>query len=158
MGDCCSLQITLRRQDLEAFGKAIGYHNPCTWWDELYHEDNPAVVTVSVYEANYGWLDYRIAAAEAGITFTGQHESGGGYGPCVFAAVRGLHIEMPVDHDGNLVMALDDELNPITTLEDLRAFIDHKKAAEEILYQYLEGDDHADGSAEDRDAALLRTA
>lgn len=156
MGDRCYLQIKIRRKDLEPFGRAIGYVHHESWWDELHNEDHPELVTAVIHEANYGWLDYRIAAAEAGITFTGQHESGGCYGPCMFAAALGLHIEMPVDHDGNLVMALDDELNPITTMEDLRAFIEHNKAAEDILHQAREGDEHADGSAQDRDAALLR--
>jgi len=159
MGDRCYLQITMRRKDLEPFGNQLGWTGCYDWWDDLYDEDNPDIVTVDVQEANYGWVDDREAAAEAGFLFIGQHDAGGTYGPCSFAAVNGVHMEMPVDHDGNLVMALDGDLNPITDIDDLKAFRDHHKAAGKALGLHsTKGGFNADGSAEDRSPALCRTA
>jgi hypothetical protein len=158
MGDRCYLQMAIRRKDLEPFGKAIGVSNSHPWWDDLHEEGRARVVMAIVHDANYAWLDSRIAAAEAGIVFTGQHDAGDNYGPCAFAAVNGMHIEMPVDHDGNLVLALDDELDPITSMEDIQAFVDHCKAAEVILHQEEEGAGYADGFTQDRSTALQRTA
>ncbi len=159
MGDRCYLQITMRSKDLKPFGEKIGCSDKYNWWDDLCEEDNPDVVTVAVHEANYGWLDDREKAAEAGFVFLGQHDEGGTYGPSAFASVNGVHMEVPVDHDGNLIMALDDDLNPLTGIEELKTFRAHRKAAEKALgLNAEEGGAHADGSEEDRDPALLRTA
>ncbi len=159
MGDRCYLQITMRRKDLKPFGKKIGCSDKYNWWDDLCEEDNPDVVTVSVHEANYGWLDDREKAAEAGFVFLGQHDEGGTYGPSAFAAVNGVHMEVPVDHDGNLIMALDDDLNAISDINDLKAFCAHRKAAQEALgLCNEEGGAHADRSEEDRDTPMHRAA
>ncbi len=159
MGDRCYLQITMRRKDLEPFGHQLGWTGGYDWWDDLYNEANPEVVTVAVHEANYGWVDDRESAAEAGLVFTGQHDAGGTYGPCAFAAVNGVHMEMPVDHDGNLVMAVDEDCNPVTDINDLKAFCEHRKAARTALgLPAKEGGDDAHGSEEDRDTPLRATA
>ena len=158
MGDSCYLQITMRRKDLKPFGEKIGNPDSYDWWDDLYDEDNPDVVTVAVHEANGAWMDDRETAAEAGFAFIGQHDEGGTYGPCAFAAVNGVHMEAPLDHDGNLIMALDDDLNPVTDIEDLKAFCAHRKAAQEALGLCKEGGEHADGSEENRDTSLHRAA
>lgn len=158
MGDRCSLQITMRHKDLAAFGKAIGCSDDYDWWDEL-DEAQPGIVTVSVREANYGWLSDREKAGEAGFAFFGQHDAGGTYGPSAFAAVNGEHMEVSVDYDGNLVLALDDDLNPLTGIEELKAFRAHRQAAEQAIGLHTaEGGEHADRSEEDRDTSLHRAA
>ena len=85
MGDRCYLEITLRRSDLDRFGKHLDAAPGEAWWDHLDEEANqPGIVTASVYEANYSWYDERCAAAKKGIDFHGWHAEGGEYGVCVF--------------------------------------------------------------------------
>lgn len=131
MGDRCYLQITMRREDLPKFGGILGCAPDETWWDNGYDEEcNEDLVTVSVYETNYGWTDDREAAAKEGLVFFGDHDPGGTYGPCAFAAVDGRHMESPLDFDGNLIIPIDDELKPVIDLESVRAFVAHRRKAE----------------------------
>ena len=80
MGDRCYLEITLRRADLDRFGKHLDAAPGEEWWDHLDEEANqPGIITASVYEANYAWYDERCAAAKEGIDFHGWHAEGGEY-------------------------------------------------------------------------------
>ena len=124
MGDRCYLEITLRRSDLDRFGKHLDAAPGAEWWDHLDEEENqPGIVTASVHEANYGWLDERTEAAKAGIPFHGRHDSGDEYGPYCFASWCGKMREAPLDHDGNLSIAVDENLQPIGDPNFLRRYI-----------------------------------
>ena len=124
MGDRCYLEITLRRSDLDRFGKHLDAAPGAEWWDHLFEEEgSPGVVTVSVHEANYAWFDERAEAARAGIPFYGRHESGGEYGPYCFASWKGKMREAPLDHDGNLSIAVDEDLKPIGDTNFLRRYV-----------------------------------
>ena len=124
MGDRCYLEITLRRSDLDRFGKHLDAAPGEEWWDHLDEEaTQPGIVTASVYEANYAWYDERCAAAKEGIDFRGWHAEGGEYGPYEFAAFRGKHLEAERNHDGELVIAVDENLKPITGMAHLRRYV-----------------------------------
>ena len=124
MGDRCYLEITLRRSDLDRFGKHLDAAPGEEWWDHLDEEANqPGVVTASVYEANYSWYDERCAAAKKGIDFHGWHAEGGEYGPFEFVSFRGKHLEAERNHDGELVIAVDENLKPITGMAHLRKYV-----------------------------------
>ena len=115
MGDRCYLEITLRRSDLDRFGKHLDAAPEEEWWDRLDEEDDrPGVVTASVYEANYAWYDERMNAAKADIPFYGYHAEGGEYGSYAFATWAGKLHEAPLSHEGDLVLAVDENLKPIT--------------------------------------------
>ena len=121
MGDRCYLEITLRRSDLDRFGKHLDAAPGEEWWDHLDEEANqPGVVTASVYEANYSWYDERCAAAKKGIDFHGWHAEGGEYGPYEFVAFRGKHLEAERNHAGELVIAVDENLKPLAGMAHLR--------------------------------------
>ena len=123
MGDRCYLEITLRRSDLDRFGKHLDAAPGEAWWDHLDEEANqPGVVTASVYEANYSWYDERCAAAKKGIDFHGWHAEGGEYGPFEFVSFRGKHLEAERNHDGELVIAVDENLKPLTGMAHLRKY------------------------------------
>ena len=93
MGDRCYLEITLRRSDLDRFGKHLDAAPGAEWYDHLSEEEDcPGVVTASVHEANYAWFDERAEAARAGIPFYGRHDSGGEYGPYCFASWCGKKV------------------------------------------------------------------
>ena len=124
MGDRCYLEITLRRVDLDRFGKHLDAAPGEAWWDHLDEEVNqPGIVTASVHEANYAWLDERLAAAQDGIDFHGWHAEGGEYGPYEFAAFRGKHLEAERNHDGELVIAVDENLRPLAGMAHLRKYV-----------------------------------
>ena len=124
MGDRCYLEITLRRADLDRFGKHLDVAPGEAWWDHLDEEENqPGIVTASVYEANYAWYDERCAAAKDGIDFHGWHAEGGEYGPFEFVSFRGKHLEAERNHDGDLVIAVDENLKPITGMAHLRRYV-----------------------------------
>ena len=124
MGDRCYLEITLRRSDLDRFGKHLDAAPGEEWWDHLDEEaSQPVIVTASVYEANYAWLDERLAAAQDGIDFHGWHAEGGEYGPYEFAAFRGKHLEAERNHDGELVIAVDENLRPLAGMAHLRKYV-----------------------------------
>ena len=123
MGDRCYLEITLRRSDLDRFGKHLDAAPGEAWWDHLDEEANqPGVVTASVYEANYSWYDERCAAAKKGIDFHGWHAEGGEYGPFEFVSFRGKHLEAERNHDGELVIAVDENLKPLAGMAHLRRY------------------------------------
>lgn len=123
MGDRCYLEITLRRSDLDRFGKHLDAAPGEAWWDHLDEEANqPGIVTASVYEANYAWYDERCTAAKEGIDFHGWHAEGGEYGPYEFVSFRGKHLEAERNHDGELVIAVDEDLKPITGMVHLRKY------------------------------------
>ncbi|NLE61975.1 MAG: hypothetical protein GX616_26770 [Planctomycetes bacterium] len=124
MGDRCYLEITLRRADLDRFGQHLDAAPGEEWWDHLDEEDNqPNIVTASVYEANYAWLDQRLAAAKEGIDFHGWHAEGGEYGPYEFVSFKGKHLEAERNHDGELVIALDKNLKPTQGMANLREYV-----------------------------------
>ena len=124
MGDRCYLEITLRRSDLDRFGKHLDAAPGEEWWDHLDDEsDQPGIVTASVYEANYSWYDERCAAAKKGIDFHGWHAEGGEYGPFEFVSFRGKHLEAERNHDGELVIAVDENLKPLTGMARLRKYV-----------------------------------
>ena len=124
MGDRCYLEITLRRSDLDRFGKHLDAAPGEEWWDHLDEEANqPGIVTASVYEANYAWYDQRCAAAKEGIDFHGWHAEGAEYGPFEFVSFRGKHLEAERNHDGELVIAVDENLKPITGMTHLRKYV-----------------------------------
>ena len=124
MGDRCYLEITLRRADLDLFGKHLNAAPGEEWWDQLSEEENqPGIVTASVYEANYAWYDERAAAAKEGINFHGWHADGGEYGPFEFVSFRGKHLEAERNHDGDLVIAVDENLKPLTGMAHLRKYV-----------------------------------
>ena len=123
MGDRCYLEITLRRSDLDRFGKHLDAAPGEEWWDHLDEEANqPGIVTASVYEANYAWYDQRCAAAKDGIDFHGWHAEGGEYGPYEFVAFKGKHLEAERNHDGELVIAVDENLKPLAGMAHLRRY------------------------------------
>ena len=124
MGGRCYLEITLRRADLDRFGKHLDAAPGEEWWDHLDEEANqPGIVTASVYEANYAWYDERCAAAKDGIDFHGWHAEGGEYGPYEFVSFRGKHLEAERNHDGGLVIAVDENLKPLTSMAHLRKYL-----------------------------------
>ena len=115
MGDRCYLEITLRREDLSRFAPHIDAAPEEKWWDNLDEEEgHPDVVTASVYEANYAWYDERMNAAKADIPFYGYHAEGGEYGSYAFASWAGKLHEAPLSHEGDLVLAVDSNLKPIS--------------------------------------------
>ena len=124
MGDRCYLEITLRRSDLDRFGKHLNASPGEEWWDHLDDElDQPGIVTASVYEANYAWYDERCAAAKEEIDFHGWHAEGGEYGPYEFVAFKGKHLEAERNHDGELVIAVDENLRPLAGMAHLRKYV-----------------------------------
>lgn len=124
MGDRCFLEISMRREDLSRFAEHVNAAPEEEWWDNLSEEEDcPGVVTVSVHEANYAWYDERVEAAKAGIPFYGRHEAGGEYGPYCFVSWCGKMREAPLDHDGNLSIAVDEDLKPIGDPSFLRRYI-----------------------------------
>ena len=122
MGDRCFIEITLRREDLSRFGAHVPATPGEAWWDRI-TEDNPDTVTVSVYEANYGWYDERDEAAKAGIPFYGTHSEGGEYGPYAFAAWKGTHREAQLDHDGDLMLSIGEDLKPLHGMASIRKYV-----------------------------------
>ena len=135
MGDRCFLEMTLRREDLPKIAPLVCCNSNGEWWDDLHdHDSNPDLVNASVYEANYAWLDERQEAAKAGIAFMGTHGEGGCYGPCAFAAVDGDMSEAPLNHDGYLIIAVDDDLKPVEGAEDcIRAYVNRRRAVERLF-------------------------
>ncbi len=126
MGDRCYLEITLRCEDLSRFAEHVNAAPEEEWWDRLdEEEDRPGVVTASVYEANYAWYDERMKAAKANIPFYGYHAEGGEYGSYAFASWAGKLHEALLSHEGDLVLAVDENLKPITakTRRHLRQYV-----------------------------------
>ncbi len=145
MGDRCYLEMTIRREDLPKFALCVDAEPGEEWWDDLReHPSNPHLVSVSVYEVNYGWLDERQEAAKAGIAFAGTHGDGGCYGSYAFAAHDGEMSEAPLSHDGDLIIAVDEDLKPVDDGDEtIRAYVARLRAVERLFGLWKE-DDHAE--------------
>lgn len=133
MGDRCHLEMTLRRADLTKFAPFVDAQPDKAWWDDEDEMDNPDLVTVRIYEANYGLLDERMAAAKAGIPFHGTHGEGGEYGGYAFASIDGEMAEAPLNHSGELTLAVDEDLNPLEDIEGLRAYVNRLRAVKRLF-------------------------
>ena len=123
MGDRCNIQITLRREDLARFAKHVDAAPEDKWWDELHEEPGSGCVTVELFDVNYALCDPRSAAAEAGIQFYGNHSEGDEYSPGAFVSWEGRQYEAPRNKDGDLVIAVDEDLEPLRDLKHLRNYI-----------------------------------
>lgn len=125
MGDRCNIVITMRWDDLARFAHHV-YDTPEEeWWNEM--DEEHGIITVSIYDVNYALCDARAAAAKAGIPFYGSHSEGDEYGPCAFVSWQGKQLEVPLNHDGDLVIAVDENLEPIHDLKHLREYVAHLK-------------------------------
>jgi len=133
MGDRCCLEMTLRGTDLPRFAAFVGAQPGEEWWNALDTADHPDLVTVQLYEANYGLLDERTAAAKAGIPFHGTHGAGGEYSGHAFASIDGEMAEAPINEWGELIMAVDEDLNPLDDIEDLRAYVSRLRAVKKFF-------------------------
>ena len=134
MGDRCYLEMTLRREDLPRFAEHVDASPNEKWWDaEDDLEDHPNLITVRIYEANYAWYDERRKAAEAGIPFFGTHGEGGEYGSFAFAAIDGELEEAPLSHDGDLIISVDENLQPLWGVEELRAYMVRLQAVKKLF-------------------------
>ena len=133
MGDRCNIQITMRRDDLARFSKHIDAAPDEAWWNEFDEEDTPGVVTVSLYDVNYALCDARSAAAEAGIQFYGNHSEGDEYGPGAFVSWQGELYEVPLNHAGDLMIAVDEDLEPIRDLKHLRDYVTKLKEIKAVF-------------------------
>jgi len=121
MGDRCWLQISFPKKELPRITEALNknwadrFKSSTTlniapddyedeWWDEKSEDGD--WVEAHVYEANYGWYGELHVLAEAGLTFTVSHGSGGEYGPCVYACYKGDLVECSADWNGCPVAAV----------------------------------------------------
>lgn len=129
MGDHCNIQITLRREDLARFAKHVDAQPDDKWWDELHDDPGNGVVTVEMYDVNYGLCDARASAAADGIPFYGNHSEGSAYSPCGFVSWQGVHYETVLDHSNELVVAVDQNMKPSEeALRRLREYVTAFKA------------------------------
>lgn len=133
MGDRCYLEMTMRRADLPRFAEHVGAAPAEKWFDAEDAHERPELVTLRIYEANHAWYDQRREAAEAGIPFFGSHGEGGEYGPYAFASIDGEIAEAPLNHDGDLILAVDENLQPIGDVEDLRAYVTRVRAVKRLF-------------------------
>jgi hypothetical protein len=127
MGDRCYLEITMRRIDLPKFAAFANARPDEKWWDNEDEADTPDLVLLKMYEVNYAWGEQREKAAAAGIPFFGMHDAGGDYGSYAFAACDGAMCETQLNHCGDLVVTVDENLEPTDDIENLRAYADKLK-------------------------------
>ncbi len=123
MGDRCNIMITLRREDMARFATHIDAAPDDKWWDDLHDEPGNGCVTVELYDVNYGMCDARASAAKAGIPFHGNHGAGDEYGPHGFVAWQGTQHEAALDHRGDLIITVDEDLKPSDDLKNLRDYV-----------------------------------
>jgi len=102
MSDTCWFEIEFRREDLPKFTKVLEKYvwDGC-WWDEDQSEPEDKTIVAVVYDANYGWYDELQSLAAEDLSFTVRHDSGGAYGPCVYACYKGDMVECNSDQEGN---------------------------------------------------------
>jgi hypothetical protein len=133
MGDRCYLQMTMRRADLPRFGPHANAAPGHEWWDDEEPSPHPGLMTVRVYEANYAWYDAREAAAAAGIPFFGEHGEGHEYAGCLFASLGGEQLEVYCDRDGMICLQIDEQMQLLTDLGYVRAYLEKRRAVEELF-------------------------
>ena len=131
MSDCCSLSITLRREDLYRFGKAAG-KGDAPWWDEESEGPVPHLVDVGVESAGEAWQTERQAAADAGIPFVGCHGRGWDYGSAEFVSADGVMLDAEAE-DGCFMLRANRDLNVVDDMAALRRFVELEEKAKRKL-------------------------
>jgi len=150
MRDTCDLNLTMRKADLPRFAPFVDAQPDEKWWDDDDQMANPDLTTVCVYEANYGWLKQREAAAQAGIPFYGTHGEGGEYGAGGFASLDGEMFDAPLNNEGYMFIAINDELNPVDDIEALRAYVAKRQAVKQLFG--INKEDGGNGRSQEEDA------
>jgi len=114
--------MTFRKEDLPKF-KAVLQRKMYDgkFWDE--EDSDEKEMTVTIYEANYGWYTEMNDMADEGLTFTASHESGGAYGPCNYACYKGDLEDCSADFDGNPVINVTKEgADPVSLAQSRKYF------------------------------------
>lgn len=115
MGDRCYLQFDIAKKDYAKVVEVLANLDPGNTdsMSEIGTQDEGRI-TIEVVEANYGWHDELKALAEAGLTFSGSHGSGGNYGGMHFACWKGQYAECDGSETGLIMcpVVLDGENNP----------------------------------------------
>ena len=133
MSDQCYVTMTLRREDLERFGKVLGLQPGMTWWDDEISEPAPGVIEVGLCDANYALYPERQKAAGEGLTFLGQHEAGDEYCPYGFVALNKEMHEVEVDGNGHIILPVDRDLKLVGDLDIVRRYIEKVRAVEALF-------------------------
>jgi hypothetical protein len=86
-------------------------------WPEEYDNEN-GTVTLTEYEANYGYIDQRKKLAEAGIVFEGHYGAGGEYLESLFVGYENRHIEITaMDGSPAAIVNKDGSIDKATRLD-----------------------------------------
>ena len=126
MGDRCWLQVEVLDADAEKFAKIFGGET----------EDYLGPEPTTIDEVNYaGWTELQQAGA-AGLTFLGEHGSGGDYGPEIFCATGGEFKSVQVDFGGNPVVVFCESTMEADEV-NLKAAREYYKLKELVLTKLL---------------------
>jgi hypothetical protein len=133
MGDRCYMQLTLRREDLDRFGKVLKEPAGSRWWNEDLGEPAPGIVEIAIHEANYALWDERELAAGDGIPFFGNHGEGGDYTGYEFASLDGRQLEAYTDRQGLLCVQIDERMRLLTDLGHIREYLEERRAVQHLF-------------------------
>lgn len=133
MGDACYLRIIMKREDLDRFGTIMHAEPGEPWWNEEHEEPAHGIVDLGICDANYAWGRQRLAAAKAGIPFYGWHGEGDEYGAYNFASLDGELVDCHAARDGDLLLAIDHDLNIKTDIQHVRRYVTMLKAVRELF-------------------------
>lgn len=132
MGDRCSFEVWVKREDAEKFAEVV------YGVDVVSVEKSETYKYFSDDQANFGLAFECIAAAKAGLQFFGRHSNGGGYGWYAFYT-EGLELKdfetgydfsgvviQPMNEDGDLEMK-----SLLETMKHYRTWMRLFRSAEE---------------------------
>ena len=129
ISDSCHLEITLRKVDLPRFAPFIIAEPGEKWISDT---GTPRLVTISTQDADFAWHKQREAAARAGIPFYGHHGAGQ-YDACAFASLDGEMIDVSSSDGGTPSVGVDENLQPVGDMKDLRAYFAKLKAVKKLF-------------------------
>jgi hypothetical protein len=135
MSDCCSVQIHIYAPQVKLFQKLTeGKIQPTfgTWDDP----PEPGCNFIEIEDdcVNYAAIDQLMAAAEAGVIFTGSNGAGGEYGNGAWCGIGGKYYEVICTHDGSPCVTLDYQGRiSAAALGNAQSYIDAHERVEEIF-------------------------
>lgn len=127
MGDRCWLQVKVAKKDVDGFWDVMGR-------DFQPDEEGHNFVSYFIEEANYGWYDELIRAADSGYVFSGDHGPGAEYSGRHFCGIDGKHYDCVTAND-MLVVAVNDLGIPVASdVEAAREYAGAYNRVSDILF------------------------
>lgn len=126
MGDSCWFQIEVKNCDVEKFKQTF---EPLIKYPADEENEHDGTTNFIFYEAEYGFYNELEILSTTNLQFSGNHDSGGGYGSHTFVSNGTKRMEIEQGHDGGYVCNFDTAMNILQSdIDTIKEFLAMKNS------------------------------